>query len=145
MLQTLPTTQAIEANGGKLVLVPVSADEADDDSPYSAKMCPQPVDLILEGVSQMLPKRKRRRAMRRSRAARAIIIHATPRPRERRAAPRREGGARDGSSASGDDGGGSSDPPPRRKSEHGPRAEIRFTPSSSLCAPRVHEHGRAQQ
>jgi hypothetical protein len=83
------------------------------------------------------------RAALRCRACRPVL-HAcpasTPRPRERRATPRREGGARDGSSASGDDGGGGSDePPPRRKSEHGPRAEVRFIPSSSSRAPRVLE------
>jgi hypothetical protein len=122
--------------------VEVLAEVAANDPAYSAKMCPQPVELILEAMSEMLPdpKRKRRRAVQPFKRA-VFIPVMMPRPREHRSAPRREGGARAGSSASGDDGcGGSSDPPPRC----GPRAAV--IPQSELRAPRVrHGHGRARQ
>jgi len=125
---------------GKITFVPVPADKADDDC-YSAKMCPQPVELILEGITELLPdpKRKRRSAVQFKRMA--FVIAIMPRPREHRAAPRREGGARAGSSAS-DDGGGGGDPPSRHKPAYGPRAES--SPQSVSRAPRV-QHGRARQ
>jgi len=110
--------------------VEVPAEVAANDPAYSAKMCPQPVELMLEGITDLLPdpKRKRRHAMRPNRMAFVVVM--MPRPREHRAAPRREGGA---SAKSGDDGGGggSGDPPPHRKSLQ-----------RSLRVPRVIQRGR---
>jgi len=135
MLQTIPKTVELLANG--LVLAPVPADKAQDDC-YSAKMCSQPVELILEGITEMLPdpKRKRRAVQRFKRMVFVTVM--MPHSREHRAAPRRGGGT--GREDSGDDGGGPSEPPPHRKSERGPRAAIELSLSR---APRV-QHGRAR-
>jgi hypothetical protein len=111
----------IELDDIKLMVVEIKtkakAAKADDD-PYTNKMLPQPVELILDAISEMLPPKKKckRCRMKRPPIARRILP-ATPRPREHRSAPRREGGAR--ADSSGDDGGGGSSdgdgpPPPSR-------------------------------
>jgi len=98
----LPTRKAaddIETDDDiKVEIVEVEAQVDDDDSPYSAKMCPQPLDLICE--------RKRKRTTRQRLVP--CFIHASPRPREHRSAPRGRGGdgRDDGGGDGGDDGGG---------------------------------------
>jgi len=112
----------------------------------------KPLDVVRIGRRFFVRARlKHRRLQHRHLASRAAVIRirpsSTPRPRQGGtrvvAASGRDGsdGRDDGS---GDDGGGGGgEPPPRRKSEHGARAEIRFTSSSSSRAPRV-QRGRAQ-
>jgi hypothetical protein len=101
----------VELGNIKIVLVPVSADKAADDAPYSAKMCAQDVDLIRD--LDLNPKRERRRVKKRPPVPR-FVLPTMARPRERRSAPRRADGAR---ADSGDDGGGGDGPPaPSRSS-----------------------------
>ena len=139
MLQTLPKTVEVLADGLVLTLTP--ADKADDDR-HSNEMCAQPVDRV--DMSEIFdPKWKRRRVKKRPPVAHRVLP-AMPRPREHRAAPRRGGGT--GREDSGDDGGGGGSgdgpppppPPPHLKSERGSQAAV------CSRAPRVLEHGRAR-
>jgi hypothetical protein len=136
----------IELDDIKLMVVEIKtkakAAKADDD-PYTNKMLPQPVELILDAISEMLPPKKKCKRCRMNRPPIARrILPAMPRPREHRSAPRRGGGGT-GREESGDDGGGG-ELPPRQKSEYGPPAEITPPQTPRTCAPRVLD-GRAQQ